>query len=97
MLFPQYKPQPRYATRTRKLPDKAFHKKEKKQRNKRSPQMENKQQIDILDRVSKTIKNTSFQLKEGMSARDIRMWKSGLWTALLIIETTKNLIEEEED
>lgn len=59
--------------------------------------MKNKQQIDILDRISKTIKNTSFQLKEGMSARDIRMWKSGLWTALLIIETTKNLIEEEED
>lgn len=30
MLFPQYKPQPRYVARTRKLPDKAFHKKEKK-------------------------------------------------------------------
>lgn len=59
--------------------------------------MKNKQQIDILDRVAKAIKNTSFHFKEGMSARDIRMWKSGLGTALLIIETTKDLIEEEED
>ncbi len=59
--------------------------------------MKNKQQIDILDRVAKAIRNTSFQFKEGMSARDIRMWKSGLGTALLIIETAKNLIEEEQD
>ena len=59
--------------------------------------MENNPQIDILDRVAKAIKNTSFQLKEEMSVRDIRMWKAGLEAALLIIETTKIFIEEEEN
>ena len=59
--------------------------------------MENKQQIeiDVLNKITKTIKNTNFQFKPGtMSLRDLDMWRAGLGVALLIIETAKNLIEE---
>lgn len=59
--------------------------------------MENKQQIeiDVLNNITKTIKNTNFQFKPGtMSPRDLDMWHNGLRVALLIIETAKNLIEE---
>lgn len=62
--------------------------------------MENKQQIeiDVLNKITKTIKNTNFQFKPGtMGPRDLDMWHAGLGVALLIIETAKNLIEEEED
>lgn len=59
--------------------------------------MENKQQIeiDVLNKVAKTIKNTNFQFEPGtMSPRGLDMWHAGLRVAFLIIETAKNLIEE---
>lgn len=51
--------------------------------------------LDILTEAIKTITNISFQMNPNITQRDIEMWHAGLKTAIMIIETAKIFIEEE--